>query len=555
MRMFFGILVFFSFVLGISLNKRGQKFLFLCLGDVSSLSLEVSLILDVFARVFLLTVSLISLAVFSFRFRYIASQKFFGRFHVLLITFVFSIFLLILSSNLIFTLVGWDGLGVSSYLLVIYYGSVKSYNAGILTVLTNRFGDVLLLIRIGILLNLGSWRIVLYSEFLEMDTMFSTLLIIGSFTKRAQIPFRAWLPAAIAAPTPVSSLVHSSTLVTAGVYLIFRHFHNAGSRVELFAMILIGLATITLARMSALNEKDIKKIVALSTLRQLGLIILSIGSGWVFISFFHLITHAFFKAIIFISVGNIIHSSQLYQSIKNTGKIFYSSPFNSSTIILARASLCGSPFTAAFFSKEPIIEISIYNNSTLGIIIFAMLRLSMTLLYSSRLIKIVLVNFNSITPMIHTSEVDTNLNKGIFLLSLPSFSRGSVIARLLYLKPTIFLYNLSIKIFIFSSFLIILIILIIRSYPVINTGLVYLFPIWGLSLFSGSVFNIMTQTISFNFSTSGFRTPLILLSTFKRLRSIRFSGLYSRYLVYRLILSIPFFFILISLIYYKLFYK
>merc|ERR1711935_426752 len=187
--------------------------------------------------------------------------------------------MLIISSNLIFTLVGWDGLGVSSYLLVIYYGSTKSYNAGILTVMTNRFGDVLLLIRIGMLLNLGSWRIVLYKEFLEVDTILKLLLMVGSFTKSAQIPFRAWLPAAMAAPTPVSSLVHSSTLVTAGVFLLFRHLRELIYSRFYSVLLFIGLRTMTMARISALNEKDIKKIVALSTLRQLGLIVLRLGSG------------------------------------------------------------------------------------------------------------------------------------------------------------------------------------------------------------------------------------------------------------------------------------
>lgn len=157
--------------------------------------------------------------------------------------------------------------------------------------------------------------------------------------------------------------------------------------------------------------------------------------------------------------------------------ILFSSPFNSSTIILARASLCGTPFTAAFFSKEPIIEINIYNNRTLGIITFTLLSLIITLLYSSRLIKMVLVYFNTMTPKTHICEGDTSLNKGIFLLSLPSFSRGSIIARLLYLKPTNFTYNLRVKIFIFSSFFIIFCLLIIKNYPVINSGLVYLFPI------------------------------------------------------------------------------
>jgi len=538
-----------SSAFGLAVNKSGQKFLFFTLGDLRSLRIEVSFMLDIFARVFIFTVSLISLAVFSFRFRYIAPQKFFGRFHVLLITFVFSIILLILSSNLIFTLVGWDGLGVSSYLLVIYYGRNKSYTAGILTVLTNRLGDALLLIRIGILLNLGSWRIELYKEFLQVDFIFQALLVIGSFTKRAQIPFSAWLPAAIAAPTPVSSLVHSSTLVTAGVYLLFRHFNNAGSKVQLLTIIFFGLATITLASMSALNEKDIKKMVALSTLRQLGLIVLRIGSGWLFITFLHLITHAFFKAIMFIRVGNIIHSSQLYQAIKNTGILAYSSPLNRSTMILARARLCGSPFTAAFFSKEPIIEIRIYNNSRLGIITFIILRLSMTLLYSSRLIKIVLIHFNSITPIIHISEVDANLNKGIFTLSLPSFSRGSVIASLIYLKPSIFLYSLTVKIFIFSSFIIIFVVLIVGNYPVISTGLVYLFPIWGLRLFSGSIFNTGIQTLSFYSKSSGFSVPLKIFSRLGEVRFHRFSILYGRHIIYRLIVSIPFFFLIANFTY------
>ena len=526
--------------------------MFMNLGDLNSLSIEISFIVDIFTRVFLLTVSLISLAVFTFSFRYISPQKFFGRFHMLLITFVISMIMLIISSNLIFTLVGWDGLGVSSYLLVIYYGSTKSYNAGILTVMTNRLGDVLLLIRMGMLFNIGSWRIVLYKEFLWIDNSLKILLITGSFTKRAQIPFRAWLPAAIAAPTPVSSLVHSSTLVTAGVYLMFRHFYEAGDTAESLVVIFIGLSTITLASLSALNEKDIKKMVALSTLSQLGLIILSIGTGWVFMAFFHLITHAFFKAIIFIRVGNIIHSRQLYQSIKNTGRILFSSPFNSSTIILARASLCGTPFTAAFFSKEPIIEINIYNNRTLGIIVFTLLSLIITLLYSSRLIKMVLVYFNTITPKTHICEVDTSLNKGIFLLSLPSFSRGSVIARLLYLKPINFLYNLRVKIFIFSSFLIIFWILLIKNYPVINSGLVYLFPMWGLRLFSGSVFNGLTFYASFNFKASGFSKPLSLFHRLRIIRFMRFSSLYSRYLIYRIIISIPFFYILLNMLYYEL---
>ena len=180
-------------------------------------------IFDTISLYFISLVSLISGRVIIFRNSYITSEKFFSRFIILVFFFIISIYLLILSPNLIRLLLGWDGLGVTSYLLVIFYQRNKSYNAGILTAITNRLGDVGLLISIRIFIYIGSWT-YLYFNFLEnnFSNLFIYIIIISSITKRAQIPFSAWLPAAIAAPTPVSSLVHSSTLVTAGVYLIIR---------------------------------------------------------------------------------------------------------------------------------------------------------------------------------------------------------------------------------------------------------------------------------------------------------------------------------------------
>ena len=359
--------------LGSLVFSHTQLLIYLTLGQLNSALLEIRIRFDIFSIVFLNTVVLISFAVFRFRYSYMAANKFFSRFKVLLFVFVFSMLLLIASSNLIFTIVGWDGLGIRSYLLVIYYGRRKSYNAGILTVLRNRIGDVAILFRIGLILQLGSWNIPYYKELFSYNTYFSFLLALGGFTKSAQIPFSAWLPAAIAAPTPVSSLVHSSTLVTAGVFLLFRHLSELTYSTFYSVLLFIGIRTMTIARIAALNEKDIKKIVALSTLRQLGLIVLSLGLGWIFISFFHLIIHAFFKAMIFISVGNLIHFSQNYQAIKNRGGIALSSPLNSSTLILASLRLCGVPFTAAFFSKEPIIELSCQTTIYLGVNTFIIL--------------------------------------------------------------------------------------------------------------------------------------------------------------------------------------
>ena len=223
------------------------------------------------------------------------------------------IYLLILSPNLIRLLLGWDGLGVTSYLLVIFYQRNKSYNAGILTAITNRLGDVGLLISISLMLYLGNWNYIFINSFSSIfSNLIIFLIIISACTKSAQIPFSAWLPAAIAAPTPVSALVHSSTLVTAGVYLLIR-INLIIIEINIrYILLLIGIITMIIAGFTAIIEIDIKKIIALSTLRQLGIIILTLGIGNPILSFFHLLSHAFFKAMLFICAGIIIHNIKDY---------------------------------------------------------------------------------------------------------------------------------------------------------------------------------------------------------------------------------------------------
>lgn len=190
---------------------------------ISSSVVYLTFIVDSISLYFISLVRLVSGRVIIFRSSYIISEKFFARFIILVLIFVISIFLLILSPNIISLLLGWDGLGVTSYLLVIFYQRNKSYNAGILTALTNRLGDVGLLISISLTVYIGSWTYLFINrDNRTFSQVLIYLIIISACTKRAQIPFSSWLPAAIAAPTPVSALVHSSTLVTAGVYLLIR---------------------------------------------------------------------------------------------------------------------------------------------------------------------------------------------------------------------------------------------------------------------------------------------------------------------------------------------
>ena len=232
---------------------------------------------------------------------YIIEEKFFSRFGMLVFLFVLSMWVLILSPRLVRLLLGWDGLGVTSYLLVCYYSSEKRFNASILTALTNRVGDVALLLRIALWAGLGGFSYLLRRNraTLGLPMAGGVVFILAAITKRAQIPFSSWLPAAIAAPTPVSALVHSSTLVTAGVYILIRLNFIVEGLGGNWALLLVGAITTCMAGASALFEKDIKKVVALSTLRQLGVMFFSLGVGAAGVAFSHLISHAYFKAILF----------------------------------------------------------------------------------------------------------------------------------------------------------------------------------------------------------------------------------------------------------------
>ena len=283
-----------------------------------------------------------------------------NRFIYLVLAFVISMAMLILRPNLIRILLGWDGLGLVSYALVIYYQNEKRANAGILTVMSNRIGDVAILLSIGLIIKHGGWNFVLYSHYLrDSDRLvLKVLMIVAAITKRAQIPFSAWLPAAMAAPTPVSALVHSSTLVTAGVYLIIRFSPSLlGSKVSV-ALLIISCLTMFMSGLGANFEYDLKKIIALSTLRQLGVILRILSLGFSVLAFFHLLTHALFKALLFMCAGVVIHNVTEFQDIRYIGSLCSKIPLTRTCINLANLALCGTPFLAGFYSKDLILEVA-----------------------------------------------------------------------------------------------------------------------------------------------------------------------------------------------------
>ena len=384
---------------------------------INSCIIHIIIIFDIISLYFLRLVRLISGSVIIFRTSYIIKEKFFSRFILLVFFFVISIYLLIISPNIIRLLLGWDGLGVTSYLLVIFYQRNKSYNAGIITAITNRIGDVGLLISISMFIFLGSWNFI-YQNFYSyiFSNLLIFLIIIRACTKRAQIPFSAWLPAAIAAPTPVSALVHSSTLVTAGVYLLIRMniiIIEINFRKYLF---LIGILTMVIAGMTAIIEIDIKKIIALSTLRQLGVMIIILGIGNPILSFFHLISHAFFKAILFICAGIIIHNIKDYQDIRKIGFRYFNLHFSISIIIIANISLCGLPFLRGFYSKDFIIEIILIKGKNFFFFFLIIFGTILTVIYSCRLNFLVSINFIKLESYYFMRENSLFIISGIIFL-------------------------------------------------------------------------------------------------------------------------------------------
>lgn len=372
----------------------------------NSSSIIMTLIFDWMSLRFIGLVIFISSIVFFYRIIYIEGDKFLIRFIFLVYFFVLSIVFIILSPNIIRILLGWDGLGLVSYCLVIYYQNVKRANAGIITVLSNRVGDVAILLCIAWLLNFGGWNFF-YLQFIYNyeDIYFMLFLVIlAAITKRAQIPFSAWLPAAIAAPTPVSALVHSSTLVTAGVYLLIRFNYLLGLRNFL---LFIGVLTIFISGLGANFETDLKKIIALSTLRQLGLIITSLGLGFYEYAFFHLLTHAIFKSLLFLCAGVFIHSMGDTQDIRAIGGLIISCPITSLYFTISSIALCGFPFISGFYSKDIIIEFFFQGKINFivgGLIFFSTL---FTLTYSVRLLYFVF--FNNIGKR-HILSLGENIN-------------------------------------------------------------------------------------------------------------------------------------------------
>nr|YP_010228515.1 NADH dehydrogenase subunit 5 [Callerebia polyphemus]QZP40873.1 NADH dehydrogenase subunit 5 [Callerebia polyphemus] len=404
----------------------------------NSMNLVMSILLDSISLIFMMFVFMISSSVIMYSKSYMSSELNLNRFIILVLLFVFSMILLIISPNMISIILGWDGLGLVSYCLVIYYQNMKSYNAGMLTVLSNRIGDVMILMVIAWMMNYGSWNYIFYLDFMYNDyfmQIIGFMIILAAMTKSAQIPFSSWLPAAMAAPTPVSALVHSSTLVTAGVYLLIR-FNNL--LIELmfikFFLLIFGL-TMFMAGISANYEFDLKKIIALSTLSQLGLMMSILSMGYWELAYFHLLTHAMFKALLFMCAGKVIHLMNDNQDIRMMGGVSLYIPLTSLCLNISNLALCGVPFLAGFYSKDLILEMVSMSNLNLMIFILYYISIGLTMFYTIRLLIYLMVDDYNLMVIYNLFEEDYIMLKSMYMLLFMSLVCGSLLSWLIFSYP------------------------------------------------------------------------------------------------------------------------
>nr|ARX96660.1 NADH dehydrogenase subunit 5 [Eucera floralia] len=416
----YGILLIFLSILLLLINLYMimiQKIIILewMIYQFNSMKFNMFLLIDEFMLNFMMLILIITSMVVIYSLTYMNMElNLMKRFYLLLMLFVMSMCLMIISPNMLTILLGWDGLGLISYCLVIFYQNLNSYNAGMLTVILNRIGDASLLMLICLMMSFGSWNLLLY----KMNNYMLFLMIIMTFTKSAQLPFCSWLPAAMMAPTPISALVHSSTLVTAGVYMLIR-YNNLLSLSLNKLILLISSLTMLMAGMIANFEMDFKKIIALSTLSQLGFMMSILSMKLIYMAYLHMIIHAMFKSLMFLCVGSYIFMMNGSQNLQNYGGMFKIYSFKNFIMMFSLLSLCGFPFLVGFYSKDLIMEEFFFLKLNMLSLFNLMLGTMFTVSYSFRLI-IMVFTLNYLKFKLLNYNKDFKMNMCMFILMIIS---------------------------------------------------------------------------------------------------------------------------------------
>lgn len=392
------ILGAFAVAVGIFLELNGsveKQFTINLFSWISAgkLSVPFSFLVDPLSSLFLMIITGIGFLIHLYSIGYMSHDEGFARFFAYLNLFVFFMLLLVLGSNYLIMFVGWEGVGLCSYLLIGFWFKNTAYNnAAKKAFVMNRIGDLGFLL--GILLIFVTFGSISYAEVFEQAkhfvgnntviTAITLLLFVGAMGKSAQLPLFTWLPDAMAGPTPVSALIHAATMVTAGIYMVARSnilYTLSPTAMEVVAI--IGACTALFAATIGLAQNDIKKVLAYSTVSQLGYMFLALGVGAYTGAVFHVMTHAFFKALLFLGAGSVIHAMSGEQDIRRMGGLKKYIPITHITFLLGTLAIAGCPPFSGFFSKDEILAHAFEHSPILWIA--GVLGAAMTTFYMFRL--------------------------------------------------------------------------------------------------------------------------------------------------------------------------